>query len=890
MEIIFRINYRAAWKQTVCITGTTVELGKGDETKAVKMTAVSESEWVATVEFSDKTTALQYSYLIVENETVVRCEWGLPHLIYTKPKRNIEIYDIWNEEPTQKYLHTSGFTDCFFEHRYQYKAPSYPHKAIAIQVVNPLVKRDESIILCGESPYLGEWDGAKGIQLVAIQKNIWQVVIDASNIHAPTEYKLAIYNRERGKITRWEDGRNRHLQPMTREEDIRIETTAFRSEWLEWKAAGVAIPVFALRTGDSCGIGEFSDLKKMVDWANKTNQRIIQVLPINDTTITYSWTDSYPYNAISTYALHPIYLGLKEFPLRDATLNKKYGKKAAELNALPDVDYDKVIALKKAYIRDLYTEQGCETLDSKEFKLFFKNNGEWLFSYACFTYLRDKYKTADYTQWEANKDYNRSRLEKLIKANKDVEHVVSEAYFTQYLLHKQLSGVKEYAHRKGVILKGDIPIGISRNSVEAWVEPHLFNLDTQTGAPPDDFSINGQNWGFPTYNWDEMAKDGYQWWKKRFKKMADYFDAYRIDHILGFFRIWEIPLSSVQGLLGHFNPALPLSKEEIASWGFNFDESNMDKPFINKPLLEKIFGSDIQLVIKDYLNSNDNRRYELKAKYNSQAKIKAVLGNKTDGKTIVIRNGLYALCNEVLFIRDKRQPDKYHPRITAQYSNAFASLSEENKEAFNRLYDNYFYQRHTEYWRNEAMKKLPTLVSSTEMLVCGEDLGMIPQSVPSVMRELQILSLEIQRMPKTYGVLFEDMNRIPYTSVCTTSTHDMAPIRAWWEENPGNAQIYYNEILHNEGTAPEECTPSVCEQIVAKHLYSPAMLAIIPLQDWLSIDSNIRREQAEEEQINIPAIANHYWKYRMHITIEKLMDAEDLNSRIAELVRNSGRM
>lgn len=627
----------------------------------------------------------------------------------------------------------------------------------------------------------------------------------------------------------------------------------------------------------------------MVDWAVATGQKIIQVLPINDTTITYTWIDSYPYNAISIYALHPIYLGLKAYPLKDENLYKEYEREAGELNTLENVDYDRVLALKWRYIKDLFTQSGTNTLKSKDYLAFYEQNEEWLFPYACFSYLRDKYETANFRKWKTNSAFDKKKLIKLTETDKDAKKYIELSCFTQYLLHKQLVEAKEYAHQNEVVLKGDIPIGISRDSVEAWVEPHLFNLDVQTGAPPDDFSFFGQNWGFPTYNWEEMAKDGYRWWLKRFRKMADYFDAYRIDHILGFFRIWEIPLSSVQGLLGYFSPALPLTADEIRSYGLWFDEDRMLKHYIHENFLGNIFGSHVPEVIEKYLRPTGWQRFELKEEFDTQAKIKEHFTGRDDEKSNYIRDGLYSLCNEVLFVRDKREPYKFHPRITAQYNYSYRDLDDGAKDAFNRLYNEFFYRRHSQYWRDQAMTKLPTLISSTSMLVCGEDLGMVPESVPSVMNELQILSLEIERMPKEREVLFNDLHHLPYLSVCTTSTHDMSPLRLWWKEDRQLTQQYYNQVLWKHGAAPEECTADLCAQIVSNHLYSPAMLAILPLQDWLSIDDTLKRPVAEDERINIPAISQHYWRYRMHLTLEELLEATDFNRRVKSMVGSSGR-
>jgi 4-alpha-glucanotransferase len=199
----------------------------------------------------------------------------------------------------------------------------------------------------------------------------------------------------------------------------------------------------------------------------------------------------------------------------------------------------------------------------------------------------------------------------------------------QYHLHLQLSEAHRYANDNGIILKGDIPIGINKNSAEAWVEPHLFNFSGQAGAPPDDFSVRGQNWGFPTYNWGLMEKDGYKWWKQRFSKMAEYFDAYRIDHILGFFRIWEVPSESVEGIMGHFNPSLPFSADELRGRGYNFNYDRDCLPYIKEYMLDEYFGYDKE---NGKINSLVNATYDEILVYNGKV-IQALFHSTSGGKT-----------------------------------------------------------------------------------------------------------------------------------------------------------------------------------------------------------------------------------------------------------------
>ena len=568
-----------------------------------------------------------------------------------------------------------------------------------------------------------------------------------------------------------------------------------------WKGAGTAIPVFALRSEDDFGVGEFLDLKKMVDWAVLTGQTFLQLLPVNDTTMFGTIDDSYPYNANSTFALHPQFINL---PAAGVPVDKEYLKLQKQLNSFvkdgrPETDYVSVNREKRRLLRKAFDANWKSLSRTKAYRNFLAANREWLIPYSRFCALRDEFGTPDFSQWGEFAVYDEARLERW---NKNHRSETDFNCFLQFHLDAQFRQVRDYAHSKGVVLKGDLPIGISRTSADAWQFPKLFNMDSQAGAPPDAFSADGQNWGFPTYNWEEMAKDGYAWWKARLRKMSEYFDAFRIDHILGFFRIWQIPVPEKSGLAGYFSPAIPYSADELRSWGY---------------------------------------------------------GNRMDR-----------------FIEDPHRPGWYHPRIDAK--------------DLGGLYIDFFYRRHNEFWKHNAMGKLSALLGSTNMLACGEDLGMIPACVPEVMQRLNILSLEIQRMPKDPAQTFADPAHYPYGCVCTTSTHDMSPIRAWWEEDRSLSQRFYNEALGCGGAAPYFCEPWVCRRIVEQHLWSPAMLVILPLQDWLSISPELRyKGNPADERINVPAIPRYHWDYRMHLSLEELLAAKDFNTDVATLVKSSGR-
>lgn len=885
ISLAFQLDYHTTWGQHVFVCGSIPELGAFDETKAVPLTHDGGNLWQLHLDVA-ASPRVEYYYLIKEGKSVARREWGGHRMLALADGMTFHVHDLWKNQPYHGYLYSSVFTDSIFAHQKQPLAASYHPHSILLDVICPYVQKNQTLVVCGENHALGKWDVRQAPQLSCVDAGQWQILLDAAAFSGKTQYKFVIVDSETRDAVYWEDGGNRILNPEKAEQknNALVEMgLVFHHHSFTYKGTGVAIPVFSLRSDDSFGIGDFLDLRKMVDWAARTNQQMIQVLPVNDTTTTKTWHDSYPYSAISIYALHPLYLGYKEFPLKNEKMHAAFLDEAARLNQLAQLDYEQVLKLKSDYARALFLQDGAAVLASEEYAAFYAKNQSWLFPYACYCYLRDKNNTARFADWGEFSTYDEERLKRMLSLHIDAATEVNYHCFLQFLLDRQLAAVKNYARQKGVALKGDIPIGINRDSIDAWTTAHLFNMDTQTGAPPDDFSVYGQNWGFPTYNWRAMEEEGFAWWKNRFGKMADYFDAYRIDHILGFFRIWEIPLNAVQGLLGYFSPALPYWAEELVQAGIPFDEERMAKPFIHEHYLPEIFGEFTDEVKNTYLEISGWQQFRLKSFCCTQVQIRKLFDGKTGAGDIRIRDGLMSLCAEVLFVRDRHDSYRFHPRITAQFTYSYRYLDDGVKAAFNRLYDDFFYHRHNYFWRGQAMAKLPELISSTSMMVCGEDLGMVPDCVPSVMDELQILSLEIQRMPKDPRATFADLGQLPYRSVCTTSTHDMSPIRAWWHENREVSQRYYNEVLHLDGAAPDDCTPDLCRRIVQAHLNSTAMWVVLPWQDWMSVDAAIPSPNPEEERINVPANPNHYWRYRMHISLDKLNEMEELNRKIAQL-------
>lgn len=898
MTLIFNIEYRTNWGEEVRVAGSCPELGDGQIGQAAPLHTVDGIHWSAELEVAAPEAGyLHYTYQIYRAGFPIRTEWdGVPRTLYLngESQKVYCIVDLWKEIPEQQYYYTSAFTESLLAHNHRSSAPKSHVRGILIKAYAPCIDADHCLGICGNQPYLGSWNADQALLMSDAAFPEWQVELDADRLEFPLEYKFILYNKKEKRAVAWENNPNRYLADpqLGEQETLCIGDRYVYFSLPQWKGAGVAVPVFSLRSEGSFGVGDFGDLKQMIDWAVATRQKVVQILPINDTTMTHTWTDSYPYNSISIYAFHPMYTDIRQLGrLKETKKMEEFEQRQAELNALPQVDYEAVNQAKWDYFRLIFKQEGEAVLASEEFRHFYEANSEWLQPYAVFSYLRDAYHTPNFREWPRYSIYNAREIEALCQpASPDYPHIAIY-YYIQFNLHRQLLAASRHARAHGVVLKGDIPIGISRNSVEAWKEPHYFNLNGQAGAPPDDFSVNGQNWGFPTYNWEVMEKDGYAWWMKRFRKMSEYFDAYRIDHILGFFRIWEIPMNAVHGLLGQFAPSLPMSREEIESYGLHFRGDFFLKPYIHEYFLSEMFGPHTDYVKQTFLNTTHTWEvYEMKPEFDTQRKVEAFFAGKTDADSVWIRDGLYALISDVLFVPDRLDPQKYHPRIGVQHDYIYRALNDWEKAAFNRLYDHYYYHRHNDFWGQQAMKKLPQLTQSTRMLVCGEDLGMIPDCVAGVMNALRILSLEIQRMPKDPKQAFGQPEQYPYRSVCTISTHDMSTLRGWWEEDANQTQRFYNTVLGRAGEAPAEATPELCEQIVSNHLYSQSMLCILSWQDWLSIDGRWRHPEAQSERINIPANPRHYWRWRMHLTLEQLMQAEALNEKIRSLIVHAGRV
>lgn len=897
MKIHFKISYFTRWGQRLLVTGNIPELGNGDYSKALALNFQFREDWIGEIDIKQAdSTELRYKYVLFnENTNQFDEEWG-KYRELDPDSLNLDHFfclDKWNSPSfIENTFLSAPFANVLLRDEHEITEITKPKKYTHVFKVNaPLIPKNQSVCIIGDCKELGDWSTNNPHLLQKTVEGLWQTEIDLSKANTEVHYKYGLYDPEDNKFCYFESGSD-HIAPILNSKKtlIQMNDGFINIQAQGWRGAGVGIPVFSIRTKKSFGVGDFGDLHLYIDWAEKVGLKLIQVLPLNDTIGTHTDADVLPYAAISAFALNPLFLNLPalgKFPANHP-IQVEYKQMQPKVNNEELVAFLEVINFKLKYAREIFLLQKDKFLKNKDFLEFFAKNEFWLVPYAAYCVLRDSHGTSDYRQWKEFAHFDKSKIASFTSPEQAHFDDIAVNYFIQYHLHTQLLSASKYAHQHGIVLKGDIPIGVNRNSVDTWVSPELFHMHMQAGAPPDMFSVKGQNWELPTYNWDMLKRTNFDWWNKRFAQMSNYFDTFRIDHILGFFRIWQIPINQVEGIMGHLYPSVPIYINEFAEKGVWFDYNRFCKPYITDAILWDFFGEEATWVKANCLQIEDGWILRLKTPYLSQTNVEKLFEDKKI--TERVKWGLFDLISNVMFFEvEGSNGTMYYPRYGMDALRTFKDLDDFTKSRLQELYVHYFYRRQDDKWYHSGMEKLPALKRATNMLICGEDLGMMTPCVTTAMKELGILSLEVQRAPKSDKIEFFHPADAPYLSVVTPSTHDMSTIRSWWEEDKGVTQRFYNSQLGHWGEAPFFCDWWICRDIILQHLYSPAMWSIFQMQDLLSISDKVRRENPHDERINVPSNSKYSWRFRLHINMEDLIENEEFNSELKNYISQSGR-
>jgi 4-alpha-glucanotransferase len=793
-------------------------------------------------------------------------------------KHKGEKLDIIDELPrleTSSILYTKPFRTLLERGSTTIKKPADKNFNVVFRAALPPLPAGKAMCITGSSKKLNQWNAHQPL-LMYKKDGFWTAKLNLGK-EKSIEYKYAIYDLQQGRIETYEEGNNRILHTSSKKGQIIVHEYP-QLEPLPFKGAGINVHLMSLRSEAGWGTGTFNDLITLSDWTSKSGFKMIQLLPVNDTISLDPVEDSYPYAAISAFALHPYLLDIRSLMIQTGTLiDEALLKEAEELNALETIDYARLYHHRMKVLKKIYEHDQMEFRDEFAWFDFFDMNREWLVPYAVFCYLRDKYQTIHFDKWQEFAQYDEAKIQAMTDPDSEHYNGIAFYYFLQFHLHLQFKNALYHVHKNEMVLKGDLPIGVGRWSVETWMYPELFHMDQQSGAPPDVFSSGGQNWGFPTYNWERMKLDGYFWWKKRLEQMSVYFDAVRIDHVIGLARIWSIPLGHTSGELGIFNPSKGFTREELESNGVRVDDHRLCEPFINDAILHYYFHSDKPRVEYQYLEG-----VKFKSIFQTSVQLHAWLQSNHDPAS----QGLKQLMSNVIFIK---RGEEYHFRMNVQSTPSFQSLPEPQKQILDQLYHQYFGERQDELWRSSCDEKLSMMKSATNMMLCAEDLGMVPKMIPELLQKHEVLSLFIERMPHHSHSRFESPQHAPYLSVVTPSTHDMEPLRLWWKKYPQDAAVYYHEVMGYTGEQDAELTADLSSWIVQRQMESPAMWVVFLLQDILAMDNALRISDPGKERINDPGNDDHVWNYRMHLSVETLADETSLSSTLLHFIQKSGR-
>ncbi len=900
MKIVFCLNYHSTPGQTLWLKYAILLGDSGVRFDQVApLHWINDQQWETSIDLNGAgPLKIEYSYQLRQAVNGVQLdEWLTPReaVLDTTAWDSLVLLDSWCSAGTVDYAFETNAFKAILPARGPFErlatTPAGANHSFCLRMAAVPVGMVPCVI--GSTKELGDWGWHSAVPLQEVAANQW-----CTELYLPNDweidYKYALYDLSLQCVVSMESGGNRHLAARRYGEKqwTRVGDESYRrSSAGLFRGAGVAIPVFSLRSENSLGVGEFSDLKPLADWAASVGLKMVQILPINDTSSSHDWTDSYPYSAISVYALHPLYLRINEL---DYTMPPSFQAAIlaarAALSPLAQVDYEAVMQIKIHLTRQIFAMHQKAILSDNTFTTFLVENRAWVLPYAVFCTKRDHYGTADFSLWQEWAVYDLAKTEELLQPSHPEFSEVMYQIWLQAQLDRQLASAVAHLHAKGLALKGDLPIGIDRQSADAWSAPHLFKMDAQAGAPPDAFAVKGQNWGFPTYHWEVMKRDDYAWWRSRFAQLSRYFDAYRIDHILGFFRIWQVPFDHVEGIMGIFDPALPIHIDEIRGRGIDFDYNRYCRPYIREHFLGERFGNAAGDVKERFLNDCGSGYWQLREAVFTQRRIVDYFKTlPQDSYHEWLQHCLLDCASDVLFFEVAGSNGTlFHPRYSMQGTKSYQELHSDVRWRVEALYIDYFYRRQEDFWQAQGYEKLPAMRAASPMLLCGEDLGMVPACVPGVMSELGLLSLEIQRMPKSSQHEFFHPGDAPYMSVVSPSTHDMAPLRAWWEEDSRVTSRFAWQMLGLSFPA-HNLSGDLATRIIDQHLRSPAVWAIFPLQDLLAMDETLRSPDMEMERINVPAIIPYYWRYRMHLDLAELAVSKDFNHRLNQLLATAGR-
>jgi len=654
---------------------------------------------------------------------------------------------------------------------------------------------------------------------------------------------------------------------------------------------GVVVPVGALRTKSGIGVGEFADLADFALLCKKMRVKLIQLLPVNDTGF-----ESSPYSSLTAFGLHPLYLsieGLEEYKTTAGAIKGRLKTAKEKFDASRRFSHYEVLKEKLDICHSIYAANKAEIAKSAlsgSLSLWIDQNS-WVKQYAVYRRLKENNGQKSWKDWKEYSVVSASDIDKLWKdKNLSEEHLFWA--WLQQALDIQFSKASKAIAEAGIVMEGDLPILMNEDSCDVWANPDIFVKDLSAGAPPDMYSPDGQNWGFPIYNWEAQEKDNFAWWRNRLSAAGKYYQAYRIDHVLGFFRIWASSPNDYSSALGRFVPYSPITAGELKKNGFDKDRIRWaSQPHIKTgdvwDTLKNNWGS--QYKEEEVKNAADKVFSKALVRLNNEEMwlFKKKIGGEKDidalGLHPAVRNFLIAKWKDRLFLEYQR--GKFFPVWYCRDSTAYKSFSADEKRALDALIERHGIKSERT-WAKLGMKLLSVLVESSPMLPCAEDLGAVPACVPKVLSRLKILGLRVIRWFRAWdknGQPYVPFEEYPSLSVCTPAVHDSSTVREWWDKEADQGQFCG---FIGVPSLPKVYNPGTAKIILSKAASARSRFRVFQIQDLMHLSNNWYSENPADERINVPGTANNFnWTYRLPATIREIAKDKELLAAVAELSR-----
>ncbi len=655
------------------------------------------------------------------------------------------------------------------------------------------------------------------------------------------------------------------------------------------KRTGLVVALSALRSEASPACGEFPDLVLLGELARRWSFDLVQLLPVNDTGGMNS-----PYMALSAFALHPLYLRIADLPeaARAPDIVGRARRLAESHAGISRLAYHEYLSAKLDLLERLFiSAYPGPDIDAKlaalpGFEAWMRAN-PWVRPYSVFMELKRREGQGPWWSWSSRREPGADGVERLWAAPEFRSGTRFRAWL-QFSLDAPFGAATKALASMGIELLGDIPILIGKDSADVWADRSIFKLEVSAGSPPDGENPNGQNWGFPAWNWEELERRDFDFWRLRLEVASRWYSAYRIDHVLGFFRIWTTGARERDAWLGAFHPTVPVTREDLEGLGFDSGRFRwLSRPHIREARLVEAAGGDASaaaraasLVLE---RIGDEALFLFRGDIGGTADLVARLAD-VDGS---LRDFLLAAWRDRCLY--EFEPGHFVPSWGFRSSTSWASLSEGERSALEGL----FAARARE---SEALHEatgrglLRKLAAFTDMLPTAEDLGGIPPYVPKVLDELGILGLRVWRWTRRWneaGQPFIAAADYPPNSVVCPSVHDSSSLREWWEREADRSLVWNfatTSLGREASPAPERLGPDDARFLLEALACAASKIAVFPMQDLLAMSEAFRPADPAAERINVPGTDNPWnWGWRLPATIEALMADSGL-ARSAALV------